>query len=112
MLISYRNGSPLAFAGQGALTTDKSAALCRATSRGSAMSRWCSEQRKADGLRAGLRLAMMVFGAASSSCLLAQGTGDIVGTITDNTGGVLASAKVTAKNLATAVTRSTEADAR
>jgi hypothetical protein len=42
---------------------------------------------------------------------VAQGTGEIVGTVTDNTGGVLASARVTAKNLATGLTRSAATNA-
>ena len=40
--------------------------------------------------------------------LLAQGTADIVGTVTDNTGAVVAAAKVTAKNLDTGLTRAEE----
>lgn len=57
----------------------------------------------------GGRVVLLVFGAAVQ-CLLAQGTGDIVGTVTDNTGGVLASAKVTARSLATGLTRAAETD--
>jgi len=40
--------------------------------------------------------------------MFAQGTADIVGTVTDNTGGVLAGAKVAAKNLDTGLTRAAE----
>ncbi len=43
--------------------------------------------------------------AAGGAALFAQGTADIVGTITDNSGAVVANAKVTAKNLGTNLTR-------
>lgn len=40
--------------------------------------------------------------------MLAQGTADIVGTVTDNSGAVVAGARVTAKNLGTSLSRSVE----
>lgn len=57
------------------------------------------------------RILLLVALAAVNWRLIAQGTGDIVGTVTDNTGGVLASAKVTAKNLETSLARSVETNA-
>ncbi len=42
---------------------------------------------------------------AGNGLLFAQGTADIVGTVTDNTGAVVAAAKVTARNLNTGLTR-------
>jgi hypothetical protein len=42
---------------------------------------------------------------------MAQGTADIVGTVTDNSGAVVPNAKVTAKNLGTALTRTETTDA-
>jgi len=73
------------------------------------MARSCSRKEIPAGVLLGFRVlaALVVF----NCCLFAQGTGDIVGTVTDNTGGVLASAKVTAKNLETSVTRSVETNA-
>ena len=43
--------------------------------------------------------------------LWAQGTADIVGTVTDNSGSVVPNAKVTAKNLGTNLTRTQQTDA-
>src|ERR1700730_10710098 len=40
-----------------------------------------------------------------------QGTGDIVGTVTDNSGSVVSSAKVTVKNLGTNLSRTEQTDA-
>ena len=48
---------------------------------------------------------------AACSALMAQGTADIVGTITDNSGAVVANAKVTVKNLGTNLTRTQQTDA-
>jgi hypothetical protein len=45
---------------------------------------------------------------AFAGALRAQGTADIVGTVTDNTGAVVPKAKVTVKNLDTSLTRTTE----
>ncbi len=73
------------------------------------MSRSCSEKRIMIEFRVCFRIALLM--SAVSCCLLAQGTGDIVGTVTDNSGGVLGSAKITSKNIATGLTRSTETNA-
>jgi hypothetical protein len=71
--------------------------------------------RSEKGLRAVIsrcRVALVLLGlAVANCCLLAQGTADIVGTVIDNTGGVLASAKVTAKNVDTGLARSVETNA-
>ncbi|MEQ1948131.1 MAG: carboxypeptidase regulatory-like domain-containing protein [Bryobacteraceae bacterium] len=48
---------------------------------------------------------------AACSALFAQGTADIVGTVTDNSGAVVANAKVTVKNAATSLTRNQQTDA-
>ena len=42
--------------------------------------------------------------------LWGQGTADIVGTVTDNSGAVVANAKVTTKNLGTNLTRTLQTD--
>ncbi|MEQ1883739.1 MAG: TonB-dependent receptor [Bryobacteraceae bacterium] len=44
------------------------------------------------------------------STLLGQGTADIVGTVTDNSGAVVANAKVTVKNTGTSLTRTQQTD--
>lgn len=75
------------------------------------MSRSCSQKGITAGRRLGLWIAIAVFGTGVNCSLVAQGTGEIVGTVTDNTGGVLASARVTAKNLATGLTRSAATNA-
>src|SRR6266567_572126 len=46
-----------------------------------------------------------------SGALRAQGTADIVGTVTDNTGAVVPKARVTARNLDTSLVRTTASDA-
>jgi hypothetical protein len=53
-----------------------------------------------------------ILAAAGTSRMSAQGTADIVGTVTDNTGAIVASAKVLAKNLETGLTRMEETNAR
>src|SRR5690242_10134108 len=73
------------------------------------MSGSCSEKGNMIEFRVCFRIALLM--SAVSCCLLAQGTGDIVGTVTDNSGGVLGSAKITSKNIATGLTRSTETNA-
>src|SRR5262252_11236348 len=55
----------------------------------------------------GLQFAFLsVF--AFAGALRAQGTADVVGTVTDNTGAVIPKATVTVKNLGTALTRVAE----
>jgi hypothetical protein len=49
--------------------------------------------------------------SATDSRLVAQGTADIVGTVTDNSSAVVANAKVTVKNLGTSLTRTQQTDA-
>src|SRR5215831_14493640 len=49
-----------------------------------------------------------LLGWAVSGLLFAQGTADIVGTVTDPTGGVLTGARISAKNLDTGLIRSAE----
>src|SRR5579864_7066091 len=45
---------------------------------------------------------------AACSALMAQGTADIVGSVTDNSGSVIPNAKVTVKNLGTSDTRTVQ----
>jgi hypothetical protein len=56
----------------------------------------------------GIRQLALVLVALVDVPMFAQGTADIVGTVTDNSGGVLAGAKVAAKNLDTGLTRAAE----
>ena len=75
------------------------------------MPRPCCRKEILARVQVGLRILALVTLVAVNCQLFAQGTADIVGTVTDNTGGVLASAKVTAKNLETSLTRSVETNA-
>ena len=61
-------------------------------------------------LRPGLVTAVCVF-AIFAATVSAQGTADVVGTVTDNSGSVVPNAKVTVKNLDTNLTRSLQTDA-
>src|SRR5881398_1148482 len=56
-------------------------------------------------VRAVMGVVFLIFGLAASSA--AQGTGDIVGRVTDSSGGVLPGVTVTATSLATNISRTT-----
>ncbi|PWU07757.1 MAG: TonB-dependent receptor [Terriglobia bacterium] len=60
------------------------------------------------GVRWGQAAIASILALSLNGVLFAQGTADIVGTVTDPTGGVLAGAKVNAKNLDTGLSRAVE----
>ncbi|HXG91920.1 MAG TPA: carboxypeptidase regulatory-like domain-containing protein [Blastocatellia bacterium] len=57
-----------------------------------------------------IAISMLILLCASSLSALAQSTATIQGTVTDESGGVLANAKITARNQATGLERTTETD--
>lgn len=68
--------------------------------------------RQRKGVLSISRMFIMVCWILSASLvLMAQGTADITGTVTDNSGAVVANAKATAKNLGTNLTRVQQTDA-
>src|SRR5690348_5437038 len=60
---------------------------------------------------AGVLVTLCALFFIEGQTLWGQGTADIIGTITDNSGAVVANAKVTAKNLGTNLTRTLQTDA-
>ena len=73
-----------------------------------------SLSKRIKGLKPSAWVRLVIFAGICSMGapgLWAQGTADIVGTVTDNSGSVVPSAKVTAKNLGTNLTRTQATDA-
>jgi len=67
-------------------------------------------QQRVTGRMVGISVVLCGLFLLSQQALWGQGTADIVGTVTDNSGAVVANAKVTTKNLGTNLTRTLQTD--